>query len=263
MATGIAGVSHLLRHPVTAASRTTRWARRRSSTSRWKSPGPSFRSSAFMGMFAWGAKLYFDIERPPDNAHSRLCRRQTVDVEAATSRRPARDQRTSCSRRSAGEAHHDFAGRDPQLLRPRISHQAGRAARPLHQHLVSRPRKPGKYHLFCAEYCGTKHCGMIGWIYAMEPHDYQAWLTQGGAEGSLASQGREVLSPVRLRQLPPLRQLRAAARICATCTTARCELSDGRDGHSPMTPISANPSSTPAPRSSTDSSPSCRPSRAN
>ena len=22
----------------------------------------------FMGMFAWGAKLYFDIERPPDNA---------------------------------------------------------------------------------------------------------------------------------------------------------------------------------------------------
>ena len=25
--------------------------------------------------------------------------------------------------------------------------------------------KPGRYHLFCAEYCGTKHSGMIGWVY--------------------------------------------------------------------------------------------------
>ena len=29
--------------------------------------------------------------------------------------------------------------------------------------------KPGTYHLFCAEYCGTQHSGMIGWVYAMEP----------------------------------------------------------------------------------------------
>ena len=36
--------------------------------------------------------------------------------------------------------------------------------------------KPGKYHLFCAEYCGNRHSGMIGWIYAMEPQDYQKWL---------------------------------------------------------------------------------------
>ena len=47
--------------------------------------------------------------------------------------------------------------------------------------------KPGKYHLFCAEYCGTKHSGMIGWIYAMDRQQYQQWLAQGAAEGSLAS----------------------------------------------------------------------------
>ena len=29
--------------------------------------------------------------------------------------------------------------------------------------------KPGTYHLFCAEYCGNQHSGMIGWIYAMQP----------------------------------------------------------------------------------------------
>lgn len=38
--------------------------------------------------------------------------------------------------------------------------------------------KPGKYHLFCAEYCGTKHSGMIGSVYAMEPADYQKWLEE-------------------------------------------------------------------------------------
>ena len=29
-------------------------------------------------------------------------------------------------------------------------------------HTWFEPTKPGKYHLFCAEYCGTKHSGMIG-----------------------------------------------------------------------------------------------------
>jgi cytochrome c oxidase subunit 2 len=51
-----------------------------------------------------------------------------------------------------------------------------------------KPTKVGRYHIFCAEYCGTLHSGMIGWIEVMEPTDYQRWLA-GGAEGSLASQG--------------------------------------------------------------------------
>jgi cytochrome c oxidase subunit 2 len=37
--------------------------------------------------------------------------------------------------------------------------------------------KTGSYHLFCAEYCGTKHSGMIGRVVVMEPADYQAWLS--------------------------------------------------------------------------------------
>jgi cytochrome c oxidase subunit 2 len=49
--------------------------------------------------------------------------------------------------------------------------------------------RPGKYHLFCAEYCGTRHSGMIGWIYVMPPADYQAWLSGGAAGESLAAAG--------------------------------------------------------------------------
>ena len=40
--------------------------------------------------------------------------------------------------------------------------------------------KPGTYHLFCAEYCGTLHSGMIGEVVAMEPADFQRWLSGGG-----------------------------------------------------------------------------------
>jgi cytochrome c oxidase subunit II len=39
--------------------------------------------------------------------------------------------------------------------------------------------KVGEYHLFCAEYCGTEHSGMIGTVIVMEPRDFQEWLTQG------------------------------------------------------------------------------------
>ena len=49
--------------------------------------------------------------------------------------------------------------------------------------------KPGRYHLFCAEYCGTKHSEMIGWIVAMEPSAFQAWLTGGTGEVSMAAAG--------------------------------------------------------------------------
>ncbi len=52
--------------------------------------------------------------------------------------------------------------------------------------------KPGRYHLFCAEYCGTKHSGMIGWLEVMEPTAFQAWLAGGTGSESLASAGAKL-----------------------------------------------------------------------
>lgn len=37
--------------------------------------------------------------------------------------------------------------------------------------------KPGKYRLFCAEYCGLNHSGMGGWVYVMEQKDFDNWLS--------------------------------------------------------------------------------------
>jgi cytochrome c oxidase subunit 2 len=52
--------------------------------------------------------------------------------------------------------------------------------------------KTGTYHLFCAEYCGTDHSGMIGEVIVMEPTAFQAWLSGGGATGSLSSNGQQL-----------------------------------------------------------------------
>ena len=56
------------------------------------------------------------------------------------------------------------------------------------------PTKPGRYHLFCAEYCGTRHSAMTGEVIVMEPDAYQAWLSGGTTEGSLASAGQKLFN---------------------------------------------------------------------
>ena len=50
--------------------------------------------------------------------------------------------------------------------------------------------KPGKYRLYCTEYCGTKHSEMIGWVYAMEPDDYDRWVAGSVSGMTLAEAGK-------------------------------------------------------------------------
>jgi cytochrome c oxidase subunit II len=51
--------------------------------------------------------------------------------------------------------------------------------------------KKGKFHLFCGEYCGTNHSKMVGWVFVMEPSQFQDWLKKK-ADGSLVDEGRKV-----------------------------------------------------------------------
>ena len=54
------------------------------------------------------------------------------------------------------------------------------------------PTKPGKYHLFCAEYCGLNHSGMGGWVYVMEQQDFDNWLS-GNVSGQTPVQAGQDL----------------------------------------------------------------------
>jgi cytochrome c oxidase subunit 2 len=52
--------------------------------------------------------------------------------------------------------------------------------------------KPGRYHLFCTQFCGTDHSAMAGEVIALQPGDYQAWLEKGTTTDGLAQSGAEL-----------------------------------------------------------------------
>jgi cytochrome c oxidase subunit 2 len=56
-----------------------------------------------------------------------------------------------------------------------------------------RATKPGTYHLFCAEYCGTQHSGMVGDIVVQEPAQYETWMN-GGSTGPLSATGEKIFA---------------------------------------------------------------------
>lgn len=144
----------------------------------------------FLGMFGWGAKMYFDIERPPDNAVTMYVvgKQWMWKIQHPEGQREINTLHIPVGRpvkltMISEDVIHSFfvpAFRTKQDVLP------GRYTTTWFQ-----ATKPGKYHLFCAEYCGTKHSGMIGWVYAMSWKDYQTWLTQGAPEGSMASMGEK------------------------------------------------------------------------
>jgi cytochrome c oxidase subunit 2 len=53
------------------------------------------------------------------------------------------------------------------------------------------PTKPGRYHLFCDQLCGTLHSHMIGWVVVMEPEEYNTWLAEK-PDRSMALEGRKL-----------------------------------------------------------------------
>jgi cytochrome c oxidase subunit 2 len=53
---------------------------------------------------------------------------------------------------------------------------------------------PGVYHLFCTQYCGTQHAGMIGQITVLTPDDYKKWLAESTSGMSLAQNGERLFA---------------------------------------------------------------------
>ncbi|MDH3494272.1 MAG: cytochrome c oxidase subunit II [Acidobacteriota bacterium] len=54
--------------------------------------------------------------------------------------------------------------------------------------------KPGKYRLFCAEYCGLNHSGMGGWIYVMEQDDFDNWLAGNVSDQTPVQAGEDLFT---------------------------------------------------------------------
>ncbi len=54
--------------------------------------------------------------------------------------------------------------------------------------------KPGKYHLYCAEYCGLNHSGMGGWVYVMEQKDFDNWLAGNASDQTPVQIGEDLFT---------------------------------------------------------------------
>jgi len=145
-----------------------------------------------MIMFAWGASIFFTESRPPDDA---------MQIYVVGKQWMWKLQHME-GNREINELHIPV-GRSVKLTMTSedVIHSFFVPAFRTKQDVVPgrytttwfKATKAGKYHLFCAEYCGTNHSAMIGWVYAMEPQDYQQWLS-GTPKGTLTEAGGQLFN---------------------------------------------------------------------
>jgi len=144
-----------------------------------------------MVMFTWGASIFFREGRPPDDAMPVyvVAKQWMWKLQHMEGQREINELHIPLGRpvkliMTSEDVIHSFfvpAFRTKEDVLP------GR-----YSTTWFKPTKPGKYHLFCAEYCGTRHSGMIGWVYVMEPQAYQDWLSGGAPPGSMAEGGQKL-----------------------------------------------------------------------
>jgi cytochrome c oxidase subunit 2 len=145
----------------------------------------------FIMIFMWGAVIYFTERTPPRGA---------TEVYVVAKQWMWKLQHEE-GQREINELHVPV-GRDVKLILTSqdVIHSFYVPAFRIKQDVLPgryttawfHPTKAGTYHLFCAEYCGTQHSGMIGQVVVLEPAQYQAWLSGGGATGTLASNGQNL-----------------------------------------------------------------------
>jgi len=143
----------------------------------------------FMVIFLWGAVIFFDERTPPQDA---------TEIYVVAKQWMWKLQHPE-GQRELNELHVP-AGRDIKLIMTSqdVIHSFYVPAFRIKQDVLPgryttmwfRATRPGTYHLFCAQYCGTQHSGMIGDVVVMEPAEYQTWLSGGVPAGSLAQTGQ-------------------------------------------------------------------------
>ena len=148
-----------------------------------------------IGIFIWASVVFFHIVRAPD---------QTLEIYSTGKRWMWRFQHID-GQREINELHVPvgrpvrvvFTSEDVlhDLFIPAFRVKAD-AVPGRYSAIWFEPTKVGEYHLFCAEYCGTRHSGMIGTVYVMEQADYQAWLSGGGATagGTMLQRGEALFT---------------------------------------------------------------------
>jgi cytochrome c oxidase subunit 2 len=146
----------------------------------------------FLAIFFWGAVVYFKGRTPPrDSTEVYVVAKQWMwKLEHAEGQREINEL-------------HVPVGRDVKLIMTSqdVIHSFFVPAFRMKQDVLPgrytvawfRATKPGTYHLFCTQYCGTQHSGMVGSIIVQEPAQYEAWMS-GGSTGPLSATGEKIFA---------------------------------------------------------------------
>jgi cytochrome c oxidase subunit 2 len=158
----------------------------------------------FLVMFVWGALIYFRVFTPPANAMNIYVvgkqwmwkaehpgGQHEINSLHVPTGRPV--QLTLISQ----DVFHSFSIPAFRVKREAIP---GR-----YTTVWFEATKPGTYHLFCTQYCGTNHSQMIGDVVVMTPEDYRKWLAESTSGMSMAQNGERLF----------------ASLSCAACHNAR------------------------------------------
>jgi cytochrome c oxidase subunit 2 len=144
-------------------------------------------------MFAWGASLFFRLATPPANAMELFVvgKQWMWKVQHPEGVREINEMHVPIGRPvritlGSEDVLHDYS---IPAFRVKMDAVPGKLTTMWFEATV-----PGRYHIFCAEYCGTKHSGMIGEVIAMQPQDYEVWLAGGRSTGTAAQNGERLFS---------------------------------------------------------------------
>ena len=144
-------------------------------------------------IFSWGAKVFFVMASPPEETlNIYVVGKQWMwKVQHASGQREINELHVPVGRpvkliMTSEDVIHNFS---IPSMRVKGDVIPGRFVQ-----IWFEPTRPGTYQIFCAEYCGTEHSGMTGQVVVMEANAYQAWLSGGEGEGSLALTGEKLFA---------------------------------------------------------------------
>jgi cytochrome c oxidase subunit 2 len=144
-----------------------------------------------MTMFGWGARVYFtQYKTPADAIEVYVVGKQWMwKLQHATGQREINQLHVPVGRKvklimTSEDVIHDFF---VPAFRTKADVVPGK-----YTTLWFEATKPGTYHLFCAEYCGMNHSGMIGSVIVMEPREFDNWLSGNTSSTTPAVAGQQL-----------------------------------------------------------------------
>jgi cytochrome c oxidase subunit II len=145
----------------------------------------------FIGMFAWGANIYYRKNQIPKNA---------IEIEVIGKQWMWKIQHPE-GKKEINELHVPL-GKTSKLIftSEDVIHDFGLPAFRLKEDVLPgrytmewfRPTKIGVFPIFCDQYCGRDHANMIGQVHVMEPEAYANWLRSGSGFNPIVRAGGEL-----------------------------------------------------------------------